>query len=430
MTTDTPARLLQLLSLLQTPREWPGGELADRLGVSRRTVRRDIERLRDLGYPVQASMGADGGYRLVAGKAMPPLVLDDEEAVAIAVGLRAGAGHALEGVDEASVRALAKLEQVLPGRLRHRVSTLQAATTPLTSGDGATIAPETLTVMASAVAGNERLRFSYRAADGTESRRLTEPHRLVSTGRRWYLVAYDLDRADWRTFRVDRVGDPFATGARFAPRELPTGSAAEFLRRSMYRAQESYEAVVTFAAPPAKVTARLPHWVGAPEPLADGRCRLRATVNDPKDWLAVRLAMTGLPFTVEAPPELAEATRALGARLMEAGGGLGTGGAQGTAGTGSPRGTGSAQGTAGTGDAGDAGSAAGAPGPTAAAGTANAGSAADATCPAGTEGAGHAESPAGAPGPTAAAGTAKAGSAGGTASAGTADAAGAADAAE
>lgn len=227
MTTDTPARLLTLLSLLQTPREWPGGELADRLGVSRRTVRRDIGRLRELGYPVRATMGADGGYRLVAGKAMPPLVLDDEEAVAIAVGLRAGAGHALAGVDEASVRALAKLEQVLPGRLRHRVSTLQAATTPLTSGDGATIAPETLTVMASTVAGLERLRFAYRAADGTESRRVTEPYRLVSTGRRWYLVAYDLDRADWRTFRVDRVSDPFATGARFTP-----GSCRRGARRS------------------------------------------------------------------------------------------------------------------------------------------------------------------------------------------------------
>ncbi|CAM5685369.1 Bifunctional ligase/repressor BirA [Streptomyces glaucescens] len=223
MTTDTPARLLQLLSLLQTPREWPGGELADRLNVSRRTVRRDIDRLRELGYPVQATKGSDGGYRLVAGKAMPPLVLDDEEAVAIAVGLRAGAGHAVEGVEEASVRALAKLEQVLPSRLRHRVATLQAATTPLTSGDGPTIAPETLTVMASTMAGHERLRFSYRAKDGTESRRLTEPYRLVSTGRRWYLVAYDLDRADWRTFRVDRISDPFATGARFAPRELPDG---------------------------------------------------------------------------------------------------------------------------------------------------------------------------------------------------------------
>src|SRR3954464_11796276 len=163
MTTDTPARLLTLLSLLQTPREWPGGELADRLGVSRRTVRRDVERLRELGYPVQGSKGADGGYRLVAGKAMPPPGLDDEEAVAIAVGLRAGAGHAVAGVDEASVRALAKLEQVLPSRLRHRVATLQTATIPLTSGDGATIATETLTVIASAAAGGERLRFAYRA---------------------------------------------------------------------------------------------------------------------------------------------------------------------------------------------------------------------------------------------------------------------------
>ncbi|RSM84637.1 transcriptional regulator, partial [Streptomyces sp. WAC 01325] len=271
MTTDTPARLLTLLSLLQTPREWPGGELADRLGVSRRTVRRDIDRLRDLGYPVQATLGADGGYRLVAGKAMPPLVLDDEEAVAIAVGLRAGAGHAVEGVEEASVRALAKLEQVLPSRLRHRVSTLQAATTPLTSGDGASIAPETLTVMASTVAGRERLRFGYRAKDGTESRRLTEPYRLVSTGRRWYLVAYDLDRGDWRTFRVDRVSEPFATGARFAPRELPTGNAAEYLRQSVWRRQEAYQFSVTFDAPVEFVAARVPGWLGVPEALDGGQ---------------------------------------------------------------------------------------------------------------------------------------------------------------
>ncbi|WP_328932975.1 MULTISPECIES: YafY family protein [unclassified Streptomyces] len=321
MTTDTPARLLQLLSLLQTPREWPGGELADRLGVSRRTVRRDIDRLRELGYPVQASLGSDGGYRLVAGKAMPPLVLDDEEAVAIAVGLRAGAGHALEGVDEASVRALAKLEQVLPSRLRHRVATLQAATTPLTSGDGASIAPETLTVMASTVAGQERLRFAYRTKDGTESRRVTEPYRLVSTGRRWYLVAYDLDREDWRTFRVDRVSRPFATGARFTPRELPTGNAAEYLRQSMYRRQETYEYTVTFAASAEAVAANIPAWLGAPEPLGDDSCRLRATTGDAVDWLAVRLAMLGYEFTVQGPTELASCVRELGERLIRAGGG-------------------------------------------------------------------------------------------------------------
>ncbi|MDH6435107.1 putative DNA-binding transcriptional regulator YafY [Streptomyces sp. SAI-144] len=319
MTTDTPARLLTLLSLLQTPREWPGGELADRLGVSRRTVRRDIDRLRELGYPVQATKGSDGGYRLVAGKAMPPLVLDDEEAVAIAVGLRAGAGHAVEGMDEASVRALAKLEQVLPSRLRHRVSTLQAATTPLTSGDGASIATETLTVMASTVAGHERLRFAYRAKDGAESRRVVEPYRLVSTGRRWYLVAYDLDRGDWRTFRVDRVNDPFATGARFAPRELPTGSAAEYLRQSMYRRQETYEIAVTFEADVTVVGARLPAWMGVPEPLGEGRCRLRATVGDAVEWMAVRLAMTGVEFRVEEPAELVSAVRELGERLVRAG---------------------------------------------------------------------------------------------------------------
>ena len=320
MTTDTPARLLQLLSLLQTPREWPGGELADRLGVSRRTVRRDIDRLRELGYPVQATLGSDGGYRLVAGKAMPPLVLDDEEAVAIAVGLRAGAGHALEGVDEASVRALAKLEQVLPSRLRHRVATLQAATTPLTSGDGASIAPETLTVMASTVAGQERLRFAYRAKDGIESRRLTEPYRLVSTGRRWYLVAYDLDREDWRTFRVDRVSQPFATGSRFTPRELPTGSAAEYLRQSMYRRQETYEYVVTFAAPADAVAARIPAWLGTPEPLDEHSCRLRATTGDAVHWIAVRLAMLECEFTVHEPEELVRCVRELGQRLTRAGG--------------------------------------------------------------------------------------------------------------
>ncbi len=344
MTTDTPARLLQLLSLLQTPREWPGGELAGRLGVSRRTVRRDIDRLRDLGYPVQATMGSDGGYRLVAGKAMPPLVLDDEEAVAIAVGLRAGAGHALEGVDEASVRALAKLEQVLPARLRHRVSTLQAATTPLTSGDGASIAPETLTVMASTVAGQERLRFAYRAKDGTESRRLTEPYRLVSTGRRWYLVAYDLDRQDWRTFRVDRVREPFATGARFTPRELPTGSAAEYLRRSIHGRPDArdYEYDVTFEAPAELVAARLPAWLGTPTPHhphhphdgdqngggnGDGNgngevrkegCRLRGSTSDPVEWVAVRLAMLGYEFSVREPRELIDCVRELGGRLERA----------------------------------------------------------------------------------------------------------------
>lgn len=316
--TDTPARLLNLLSLLQTPREWPGSELAERLDVSPRTIRRDIDRLRDLGYPVEASRGSVGGYRLVAGAAMPPLVLDDEEAVAIAVGLRAGAGHAIEGVDEASVRALAKLEQVLPSRLRHRVSTLQNATMPLTRGDGSTIDPHTLTVMASAVTGRERLRFAYRAGDGAETRREAEPYRLVSTGWRWYLVAYDLGREAWRTFRVDRVSEPFATGARFAPRELPTGDAAAFLTDSIRRRQPELAVEVSFAAPAEFVSARLPPAFGPLEPTGENSCRLRAVMADSLEWVALRLALVDCEFTAHQPAQLVEFLSDLGARLTRA----------------------------------------------------------------------------------------------------------------
>ncbi|MEV6393577.1 YafY family protein [Streptomyces sp. NPDC051907] len=314
--TDTPARLLNLLSLLQTPREWPGSELAERLEVSPRTIRRDIDRLRDLGYPVEATMGAVGGYRLVAGAAMPPLLLDDEEAVAIAVGLRAGAGHAIEGIEEASVRALAKLEQVLPSRLRHRVTTLQAATIPLTRGDGATIDPQTLTVIAATVTGRERLRFGYRAGDGTETKRQVEPYRLVSTGRRWYLVAYDVGREDWRTFRVDRVSEPFATGARFTPQELPEGAdGAELLSRTMSRQQAEHDVDVTFAAPASFVAARLPDTLGAPTPTGEEECRLRVRTGDSVEWLALRLALVDCEFTVAGPRELVEYVTDLGARL-------------------------------------------------------------------------------------------------------------------
>ncbi len=326
--TDTPARLLSLLSLLQTPREWPGSELANRLGVSARTIRRDIGRLRDLGYPVEATLGSEGGYRLVAGAAMPPLLLDDEEAVAIAVGLRAGAGHAIEGVEEASVRALAKLEQVLPSRLRRRVGALQSATIALTRGDGASVDPRTLTTMASAVAGPERLRFAYRAGDGVRTRRVVEPYRLVSTGSRWYLIAYDLEREDWRTFRVDRVADPFATGVRFVPREPPM-DAQEFVRRGL-RGGETYAVEVTFAAGPEA----LPDWLreaavpgtggtgGAAGAEASGAggagTRVRFESGDAPEWLAARLALTGVPFTVHAPEALAAGARALGARLAGA----------------------------------------------------------------------------------------------------------------
>ncbi|MFI6803055.1 helix-turn-helix transcriptional regulator [Streptosporangium canum] len=318
--SDTPARLLSLLSLLQTPREWPGSELAERLRVSPRTIRRDIDRLRELGYPVQASMGAVGGYRLVAGAAMPPLLLDDEEAVAIAVGLRTAAGHPVDGIEEASVRALAKLEQVLPSRLRHRVGALNTATVPLPSGGGPTVAPEDLTVLAAAIANRERLRFGYRSGEGAESNRLAEPHRLVAAGRRWYLVAYDNDRDDWRIFRVDRIRQPRPTGARITPRELPADDAAAYVTGKLNSLTPTYRAVATLHAPIEEVARRLGGPPGDLEPIDEGSCRLRGR-PEALEWAAFRLAMLGCEFEVHEPPELVEYLRALGTRVTRAAGG-------------------------------------------------------------------------------------------------------------
>jgi predicted DNA-binding transcriptional regulator YafY len=318
--SDTPARLLTLLSLLQTQREWPGSELAERLGVSPRTIRRDIDRLRELGYPVAATMGTAGGYRLVAGTAMPPLLVDDEEAVAIAVGLRTAAGHPVSGIEEASVRALAKLEQVLPSRLRYRVRTLGAATVSL-AATGPAVDPEDLTVLAGAVARREGLRFAYRAGDGTESRRLVEPLRLVAAGRRWYLVAYDNERDAWRTFRVDRMREPRATGVRAAPRELPAKDAAAYVagERSDW-GTPTYRVVVTLHAPLERVAGLLGDVPGELEPLGGHGCRLDGRRDDSMAWLALRLASLGCEFEVHEPPELAAHLRAIAARVTRAAG--------------------------------------------------------------------------------------------------------------
>ncbi len=314
---DASARLLGLLSLLQAPREWSGSELAARMGVSPRTIRRDVERLRDLGYPVQATMGPDGGYRLVAGAAMPPLLLDDEEAVAIAIGLRTAAGNAVEGIEEASVRALAKLEQVLPSRLRRRVATLNAATVPLQAGAGPSVDPGVLAVVASASAGGERLRFAYSAADGSGSRRLVEPYRLVASGRRWYLVAYDTGRDDWRSFRVDRMTEPFATGERFAPRVPPEEDAAAFVTRRLYSQAPVYRPVVTISLPIERVRGRLSERPGDLEAIDGNTCRLSGHA-DTLEWLAARLLMLGCEFEVHEPPELLDHLRELAGRAARA----------------------------------------------------------------------------------------------------------------
>ncbi|WP_216853425.1 helix-turn-helix transcriptional regulator [Phytoactinopolyspora halotolerans] len=322
--TNTPARLLRLLSLLQSPREWPGSELAARLGVSTRTVRRDIDRLRELGYPVEAAMGALGGYRLVAGAAMPPLLLDDDEAVAVAVGVRTAAGLAVDGLGEASVRALAKLEQVLPARLRYRVRIINAATAPL-SGDGPEVDPETLTGLAASVTAAERVRFSYQANDSTVTKRLVEPAGLVVSGRRWYLVGHDLGRAAWRTFRVDRIRDVHRTGVRTAPPELPAADAAAYVqgRRSDW-GTPTVHVRVTFDAPVHDVAGRLGDVPGQVVAVDDRCCRLDGRRDDSMAWLAARLMTLGCDFVVEEPPELIEQVRALGARALRAAGSPGT----------------------------------------------------------------------------------------------------------
>ncbi|MEV5592328.1 YafY family protein [Streptomyces sp. NPDC052496] len=321
--SDTPARLLKLLTLLQTGRERTGTELAERLGVSPRTVRRDIDRLRGLGYPVDAAIGAIGGYRLASGTAMPPLLLDDEEAVAIAVGLHTAAGGTVADVAETSVRALAKLEQVLPARLRDRVTALQEATVPLygllTGGGTAPVTdPAVLTALATACRRGERVRFAYTAADGAPGKRHTEPYRLVSADRRWYLVAYDLDRTDWRTFRTDRISGPRLTGARCVPdRRPPTPDAAAFVAESVTSHRARHRALVTLHTSLEDATARLPAGTGLLEPLTPDSCLLR-TGGDALDWLAFRLGLLGVPFEVHEPPELIAYLHDLGTRLLDA----------------------------------------------------------------------------------------------------------------
>src|SRR5438876_6208064 len=276
---QTSSRLLELLSLLQARRDWPGNELAGRLEVSGRTIRRDIERLRHLGYPVESLTGPAGGYRLRAGSAMPPLLLDDEEAIAIAVGLRTAARASVTGIEETAVRALVKLEQVLPAHLRRRVAALGSATVTSPAG-GPTVDPQHLTTIAGCCRDTECLRFAYRARDGTDSRREVEPESVVNLGRRWYLVAWDRGRDDWRTFRIDRMTKPASTGVRFARRKLPAKDAAAYVTRSISEAPVRYEAVVTVHASAEELRRRVPSYWGTIEEIDAETSRYRTGDDD------------------------------------------------------------------------------------------------------------------------------------------------------
>ncbi len=311
---ETSARLLQLLSLLQLRRDWTSGDLAERLGVSTRTVRTDVGKLRSLGYPVEARPGVAGGYRLAAGSAMPPLVLDDDEAVAVAIGL-AAAAHGPLGEGETALTALAKVEQVMPAHLRRRVEAVRESTSVVPGGDPAPDL-EVLGGVAAAIRAGERLRFRYTAHDGAESSRHTEPHRLVRWGSRWYLLAWDLDRLDWRVFRADRIVLRPPTGARFRPRVIPEEAVLRHVVARVGRATWRYRARILVHAPAAQVVAK----VGSPlevEEVGPSTCRIDVGSDDP-DQLALWITRLDLDVEVLEGPELAAAFGRLATRLSRA----------------------------------------------------------------------------------------------------------------
>lgn len=316
---ETTQRVLRLLSLLESRAVWGGTELAQRLGVTERTVRRDVDRLRELGYPVQAERGAGGGYRLGAGRRLPPLLLDDEEAVAVAVSLRLAATGSVAALAEPAMRTMTKLDQVLPPRLRGEVAAVAEATVAL-PGMAAAVDAETLMTLARAARGRVRVRFAYGARDGTPSDRDVEPYRLVTTGRRWYLLAYDPARADWRTFRLDRIRVLVASTFRFAARQAP--DAATFVRDAVTKAPYAHVVTVRFDVPAEVVRDRVPPTVGQVRPLdpaVDGFCTEVEVGADSFDGLAWHLLTVAVDLCarllVVGPPEFAQVVSDYPARL-------------------------------------------------------------------------------------------------------------------
>ena len=322
---ETSARLLRLLSLLQAKREWTSAELAERLAVTPRTVRRDVEKLRGLGYPVTATPGVAGGYRLGRGASLPPLLLDDEEAVAVAVGLRTAAGGSVTGIAETSLRALAKLEQLLPARLRSRVTAVHSAVVPLHSR-GPAIDADALIALAAACRDNQRVRFDYRSGrgradneagrEGQESLRNVEPHRLVHTGRLWYLIAFDLDRLDWRTFRVDRLRLWTPAGPRFTPRQ-PPDDLPGYVSQSVSTAPYRHQAKILMHAPLTVVAERSSPTSGRLEAVDEHSCLLHTGSNS-LDELALYVAIKGVDFEVLEPAALITKIQELADRLTKA----------------------------------------------------------------------------------------------------------------
>jgi predicted DNA-binding transcriptional regulator YafY len=314
---EMPGRLLRLLSLLQSRREWSGAELAGRLGVTIRTVRRDVERLRALDYPVNSTTGIAGGYRLASGSALPPLLLDDEEAIAVAAGLVTAAGGSVHGIEDSSMRALAKLERVLPARLRPRLAALGGVAVSVPEHGAPRVDTAVLAVLALSCQDGRMVSFDYRDRSGQTQARRVEPHSLVTVRRLWYLLAYDPDRADWRTFRVDRIDSPVQGHARFDPRELPAPDAASYLVRSFAEASYRYTARMTVRLPADDLRQRLFVPLRGIEDLGPDDCAVRISAESAElvTQYVAAIAALGAPFTLDAPPEILDRLRRLAGRL-------------------------------------------------------------------------------------------------------------------
>ncbi|MEU2714263.1 YafY family protein [Streptomyces sp. NPDC007205] len=317
MTSDMTARMLRLLSLLQTRREWSGADLAERLHVTVRTVRRDIDRLRELGYAVDSARGHAGGYRLTSGSGLPPLLLDDEEAIAIAVALRTAAGG-LAGIEESALRALGKLEQVLPQRLRGRVAALQTSLAGIVWEErGPRVDPALLATLAVACRDHEIVGFGYTTRHGTGTPRRAEPCHLVDSGGLWYLLAYDTGKEDWRLFRLDRITDVLPTGRRVPPRPVPGDDPAAFVAARLSAAPTRYRAVATVHAPAEDVRARTRGLATRLEPIDDRTCRVNAS-DDHLPRIAQTLAGLDSDYTLDADPDVLTHLRTTAHRTLRA----------------------------------------------------------------------------------------------------------------
>ncbi|HVW08050.1 MAG TPA: WYL domain-containing protein [Bryobacteraceae bacterium] len=317
---ETSARLLRLLSLFQGRRYWSGAELAARLEVTPRTLRRDVDKLRSLGYPVHSATGAEGGYQMGAGTTMPPLLLDDEEAVAVSLGLRLAAGGNVEGVEEASIRALAKIEQILPARIGRRVAAMQSAIVTPGRAESAVDA-RMLSILAGACRDLESLRFRYRDFGGAVSARSVEPHRLVHTGRRWYLVAWDTGRADWRTFRVDRITEKIVAGARFEPRDPPAKDLAAYVAKGAWTSPRCRAKVKLLVAAEEAARHLPPDLLSSPngmiEAIDERSCWFNAGAPS-YESLATHLVFLRMDFELSEPAELVEHVGRLAERYRRA----------------------------------------------------------------------------------------------------------------